>query len=142
MKKLYVGNLPRSVRDDDLTELFQEYGVSSAKVITDRDSGQSRGFGFVEIEDDEIALRAIEEKNGVDVDGYALVVNEARPPERKAFGGGGERRFGSSSGGPRRSGGGSGGFSRDRGGFGGDRGGRGGDRGGRSGGGRSGRGEW
>ena len=92
MKKLYVGNLPRSVRDDDLADLFQEYGVASAKVITDRDSGQSRGFGFVEIEDDEVALRAIEEKNGVDVDGYALVVNEARPPERKPFGGGGERR--------------------------------------------------
>jgi len=141
MKKLYVGNLPRSVRDDDLRDLFQEYGVASAKVITDRDSGQSRGFGFVEIDDDDVALRAIEEKNGVDVDGYALVVNEARPPERKSFGGGGggERRFGSG-GGPRRSGGGSGGFSRDRGGFGGDRGGRGGGRG--NGGGRSGRGEW
>lgn len=141
MKKLYVGNLPRSVRDDDLRDIFQEYGVASSKVITDRDSGQSRGFGFVEIEDDEVALRAIEEKNGFDVDGYALVVNEARPPERKPFGGGGERRFGGGGGGPRRSGG--GGFSRDRGGFGGgDRGGRGGDRGGRGNGGRSGRGEW
>ena len=139
MKKLYVGNLPRSVRDDDLRDIFQEYGVASAKVITDRDSGQSRGFGFVEIEDDEVALRAIEEKNGMDVDGYTLVVNEARPPEHKSFGGGGERRFGG--GGPRRSGG--GGFSRDRGGFGGgDRGDRGGDRGGRGNGGRSGRGEW
>jgi cold-inducible RNA-binding protein len=77
--KLYVGGLAYSVKDTDLEALFTEYGtVSSAKVITDRDSGQSKGFGFVELEDD-AAKAAIAALNGKEVSGRALTVNEARP---------------------------------------------------------------
>jgi cold-inducible RNA-binding protein len=77
--KLYVGGLAYSVKDTDLEAIFTEYGtVSSAKVITDRDSGQSKGFGFVELEDD-AAKAAIAALNGKEVSGRALTVNEARP---------------------------------------------------------------
>ena len=80
MKKLYVGNLPYSYRDEDLEKLFSEYGpVASAVIIMDRVSNRSKGFGFVEIEDDANADKAMEELNGSDVDGRAIVVNEARP---------------------------------------------------------------
>lgn len=77
--KLYVGGLSYSVKDADLEALFAEFGtVASAKVITDRDSGQSKGFGFVEMEDAE-AKAAMAELNGKEVSGRSLTVNEARP---------------------------------------------------------------
>lgn len=120
-KKLYVGNLPYSIDDAGLQARFSEYGtVTSAKVITDRDSGRSKGFGFVEMENDQDADRAIEEMNGQELGGRAVNVSEARPQAPREGGGGGGRGFG----GPRGGGGGGG-----RGGFGG--GGRGGGGGGR-----------
>ncbi len=77
MKKLYVGNLPWSVDDSELESMFSGVGtVHSARVITDRESGRSRGFGFVELDDD-AASKAIEELNGNDVGGRPLRVNEA-----------------------------------------------------------------
>lgn len=80
MKKLYVGNLPYSYRDSDLEELFQDYGtVASAVIIMDRQTNRSKGFGFVELEDDAMAASAIENLNGTEVDGRNIVVNEARP---------------------------------------------------------------
>lgn len=79
-KKLYVGNLPYSVTDDSLRDMFAEAGaVESASVVMDRMSGRSRGFGFVEMSSDAEAAQAIEMMNGKDMDGRALVVNEARP---------------------------------------------------------------
>lgn len=83
MKKLYVGNLPWQADDDQLRELFSEFGdVSSATVITDRDTGRSRGFGFVEM-DDAGADRALAEANGQDLGGRPLKVSEARERERR-----------------------------------------------------------
>ncbi len=129
-KKLYVGNLPFTVDDQFLFDTFARVGtVESAKVIVDRDTGRSKGFGFVEMSTDAEAQDAIAKVNGADCAGRTLTVNEARPMEpreggRGGFGGGGGR------GGDR---GGRGGF----GGGGGDRGGRGGFGGG--GGGRGGR---
>ncbi len=128
-KKLYVGNLPFSVTEAYLSDLFSGYGtVESAKLITDRDSGRSKGFGFVEMSTDEEATKAIEEMNGKEVDGRALTVNEARPQEpRSGGGGGGGGRGGFGGGGGSRGGGGGGGGRRDYGGGGGGgRGGRGG----------------
>lgn len=96
-KKLYVGSLPYSTTDDSLKEMFSEAGtVESATVITDRDSGRSKGFGFVEMATDEEAAKAVETLNGKEVDGRTIVVNEARPKEDRpqrggGFGGGGER---------------------------------------------------
>lgn len=82
MKRLYIGNLPWSVDNAKLAELFGKYAsVTSAIVITDKETGRSRGFGFVELSDDAEAMKAIEEMNGADVDGRKLVVNEARPRE-------------------------------------------------------------
>ncbi len=79
-KKLYVGNLSYSVTDEDLTSLFSQCGtVESAKVIQDRDTGRSKGFGFVEMATDQEASAAIEKLNGQDHDGRALKVNEAKP---------------------------------------------------------------
>lgn len=115
-KKLYVGNVPFSATEGTLIEWFSPFGtVETATVITDRASGRSKGFGFVEMASDDEAERAISEMNGKEMEGRALTVNEARPmePRRREFGGG-ERRGG---GGNRRPGGG---------GFGGGRGGRGG----------------
>ncbi|MDH5204473.1 MAG: RNA-binding protein, partial [Hylemonella sp.] len=101
--KLYVGNLSYSVRDDDLQQKFSEFGsVQSAKVMMDRDSGRSKGFGFVEMGSDAEAQAAIRGMNGQSVDGRDIVVNEARPMEPRTGGGGG---FG----GGRREGGGGGG---------------------------------
>jgi len=78
--KLYVGGLSYSIKDADLEAMFAEHGaVASAKVITDRDSGQSKGFGFVEMNDDTEAKAAMSTLNGKDVDGRSLTVNEARP---------------------------------------------------------------
>jgi len=77
---IYVGNLPFTSTEADLERLFGEYGtVDSAAVITDRDTGRSRGFGFVEMSSADEARRAIEELNGNDMNGRALTVNEARP---------------------------------------------------------------
>lgn len=121
--RIYVGNLPFSTGENELRSAFQEHGtVISAAVIMDRDTGRSRGFGFVEM-DDADARKAIEAMNGQDLDGRALVVNEAR--ERQPRGGGGYG--GGGGGGYRGGGGGRGGYGggRDGGGYGG-----GGDRGG------------
>lgn len=93
--KLYVGNLPYSVRDEDLQQNFSEFGtVTSAKVMMDRDTGRSKGFGFVEMGSDEQAQAAIRGLNGKSVDGRALVVNEARPKEDRPGGFGGGNRGG------------------------------------------------
>lgn len=82
MNKLYVGNLDYGVTDDKLSELFSKAGkVVSAAVITDRQSGRSKGFGFVEMSSEEEAKKAIETFNGKDFEGRKLVVNEARPRE-------------------------------------------------------------
>jgi cold-inducible RNA-binding protein len=79
-KKLYVGNLPFSATDSTLQQLFASVGnVQSAKVIMDRDSGSSKGFGFVEMSTDQEAQQAINTVNGKEIDGRAIVVNEARP---------------------------------------------------------------
>jgi len=90
--KLYVGNLAYSVRDDSLLQAFSQYGtVSSAKVMMDRETGRSKGFGFVEMGNDAEAQAAINGMNGQAIDGRAVVVNEARPREERpgGFGGGG-----------------------------------------------------
>lgn len=117
-KKLYVGNLPFSATDQTLQETFSQCGtVESAKVITDRDSGRSKGFGFVEMSSDAEAADAISKFNGAELEGRALTVNEARPMEPRSGGFGG--------------GGGGGGRGGDRGGRGGFGGGGGGGRGGR-----------
>lgn len=92
--KLYVGNLPYTVRDDDLQQAFSAYGaVNSAKVMMERDTGRSKGFGFVEMGSDAEAQSAIEGMNGQSLGGRSLVVNEARPmeprpPRTGGFGGG------------------------------------------------------
>jgi len=96
-KKLYVGNLGYSVTSADLEQLFAAHGaVASATVITDRSTGQSKGFGFVEMSNNAEAQAAIEALNGKDMNGRALTVNEARPRTEGGGGGGGARR------GPRR----------------------------------------
>jgi RNA recognition motif-containing protein len=94
MTKLYVGNLAFGMTDDSLLQLFigKGYKVSSARIITDRETGRSRGFGFVELGADDDATKAIGEFNGLDIEGRALQVNEARPQEFR--GGGGERSSG------------------------------------------------
>ena len=144
--KLYVGNLSYNVRDEDLQQAFAQYGsVSSAKVMMDRDTGRSKGFGFVEMGSDAEAQSAINGMNGQSLDGRAIVVNEARPREERPGGfgggrpGGGGGGFGGGGGG--RSGGGGGfggGGSGGGGGFGGGGGGRSGGGGGYGGGGGSG----
>jgi RNA recognition motif-containing protein len=100
--KLYVGNLPYTVRDEDLQKAFGEFGqVSSAKVMMERDTGRSKGFGFVEMGSDADAQSAIEGMNGQSLGGRSLVVNEARPMESRpprsgggGFGGGGGGGYG------------------------------------------------
>ncbi len=94
-KKLYVGNLLYEVSDDDLKTLFAQAGnVLTASVIRYHDSGRSKGFGFVEMESDEEAQKAIDTLNGQDLKGRKLVVSEARPPRpRNDFGGGGDNNF-------------------------------------------------
>ena len=100
-KKLYVGNLAFGVTDAQLQELFAPYGsVQLAQVITDRDTGRSKGFGFVEMTSDQEAQAAIAGMNGQMVDGRALTVNEARPKEDR--GGGGRGGYGGGGGGGRR----------------------------------------
>ena len=100
--KLYVGNLAYSVRDDSLHQAFSEFGtVTSAKVMMDRDTGRSKGFGFVEMGSDAEAQTAINGMNGQALEGRAIVVNEARPREERpgGFGGGGGRSGGGGYGG-------------------------------------------
>lgn len=105
-KKLYVGNLSYSMDNTQLEELFAKFGaVRSAEVIQDRDTGRSKGFGFVEMGDDNAAREAIDGLNGQENDGRTLTVNEARPKESRSGGGG----YGGGGGGGGRSGGRSGG---------------------------------
>ena len=137
--KLYVGNLAYSVRDESLQQAFSQYGhVASAKVMMDRDTGRSKGFGFVEMGSDAEAQAAINGMNGQPLEGRAIVVNEARPREDRpggGYGGGGGGGYGGGGGGGYGGGGG-------RSPYGGGGGGRspygGGGRGGSGGGGRSG----
>ncbi|WP_457281904.1 RNA recognition motif domain-containing protein [Polaromonas sp. P5_D5] len=142
--KLYVGNLPYSVRDEDLQQSFGQFGaVTSAKVMMERDTGRSKGFGFVEMGSDAEAQAAINGMNGQPLGGRSVVVNEARPMEARpprsgGFGGGGGGGYGGG-GGDRSGGGGYGGGGGGRsGGGGGDGGFRSPYGGGGSGGGRSG----
>ena len=138
--KLYVGNLPYSVRDSDLEQSFGQFGaVTSAKVMMERDTGRSKGFGFVEMGSDAEALAAIEGMNGAPLGGRSLVVNEARPMEPRPPRTGGGGGYGGGGGGGGREGGGGGGFRSPYGGGGGGGGGRSGG-GGREGGGGGGRG--
>jgi cold-inducible RNA-binding protein len=111
--KLYVGNLPYTVRDEDLQQSFSEYGsVTSAKVMMERDTGRSKGFGFVEMGSDAEAQAAVEGMNGQSLGGRSLVVNEARPMEARPprTGGFGGPRGGGGGGGFGGGGGGDGGF--------------------------------
>jgi RNA recognition motif-containing protein len=86
---IYVSNLSFNVQDEDLKEFFAPYGeVTSAKIINDRETGRSRGFGFVEMSDDAAAKKAIAELDGGDVEGRSIKVMEAKPKEKKSFGGG------------------------------------------------------
>ena len=101
MTKLFVGNLPYKATEADLQQFFAEAGVQvdSVNILRDRFSGEARGFGFVEINDDTAANQAVQACNGRQLMGRALVVNEARPPERRerTQGGGGQQRdFGGS----------------------------------------------
>lgn len=131
--KLYVGNLAYSVRDESLQEAFSQFGtVISAKVMMDRETGRSKGFGFVEMSTDEEAQAAINGMNGQALEGRAIVVNVARPREDRPGGGGG---FGGGGGGRGGYGGGGGGGRGGYGGGGGSRGGYGGGGGGGYGGG-------
>lgn len=108
-KKIYVGNLSYGVDSTALQDMFSEFGpVESANVIMDRDSGRSKGFGFVEMGSENDAQTAIQKLNGAEMSGRALNVSEAKPQEPRSGGGGGGRSGGGRSGG----GGGGGGFSK------------------------------
>jgi RNA recognition motif-containing protein len=101
---IFVAGLSFQKNDADLAQIFEEYGtISSARVITDRFTGRSKGYGFVEIDDEDAAKRAISELNGAELDGRQLSVSEARPKEedrpRRDFGGGGGHRGGGYGGG-------------------------------------------
>ncbi|MEX0819297.1 MAG: RNA-binding protein [Pirellulaceae bacterium] len=99
-KKLYCGNLSYNVSSSDLEQLFSQFGsVESAQVITDRDTGRSKGFGFVEMSSDAEAQAAISGLNETDHDGRALTVNEAKPREDRGGGGGGRGGYGGGRGG-------------------------------------------
>ena len=128
--KLYVGNLAYSVRDDSLQQAFSEFGtVTSAKVMMDRDTGRSKGFGFVEMGSDAEAQAAINGMNGQPLEGRAVVVNEARPREERpggfrggyggGGGGGGRSPYGGGGSGGGYGGGGGGGYGGGGGGYGG-----------------------
>ena len=111
---IYVGNLSWTMTDDDLSNLFTQYGsVTSAKILKDKMNGRSKGFGFVEMEDDEAARTAISNLNETEVQGRKLIVNESQPRQegeggfKKRSGGGG---YGGGGGGYKKSGGGGGGY--------------------------------
>jgi RNA recognition motif-containing protein len=109
-KKLYVGNLTYQVDSSQLEQLFSQFGtVQSAQVIQDRDTGRSKGFGFVEMDSEAEALAAIDGLNDREHDGRRLTVNEAKPREDRG-GGGGSGGYGGGGGGRGRSGGGGGGY--------------------------------
>ena len=118
MKNIFVGNLSFSSTEETLRGLFERYGVvNSARIMTDRETGRSRGFAFVEMENEGEADQAITALNGSSLDGRAINVNEARPKPDRGFGGGpggggGGRGFGGGPGGGRRPGGGGGGGGR------------------------------
>ncbi|MDR1056816.1 MAG: RNA-binding protein [Prevotellaceae bacterium] len=119
MKNIFISNLSFRLKNEDLQRAFEEYGeVSSAKIITDKFTGRSRGFGFVEMPDDENANKAIEELNGAEFDGKVISVAEARPrtdkPAGERRGGSGGYNRGGNSGGNRNRGEGSGGYNRNR----------------------------
>jgi len=122
---IYVGNLSWSMTDDDLMNLFTEHGtVTSAKILKDKMNGRSKGFGFVEMEDDEAAKAAIAALNEIEVQGRKLIVNESQPRAegdrpKRSFGGGGGGRGGYGGGGGNRGGGGGYGGGGNRGGGGG-----------------------
>ncbi|MFT3739856.1 MAG: RNA-binding protein [Breznakibacter sp.] len=128
---IFVGSLPFHVEEAELRSIFEEYGeVASAKIITDKFSGKSRGFGFIEMPDDEVAQKAIEELNGAELDGRTIVVNKSEERKqgdrpRSNFrggnggsrpGGGGFNRGGNGGGGLNRGGNGGGGYNRNNGG--------------------------
>jgi len=120
--KLYVGNLPFSTTNQDLNDIFGEIGaVESCNVIEDRETGRSRGFGFVEMANKEDGERAISELNGKEVNGRELKVNEAKPQERRGGGGGGGGYGGGGGGGRDRDRGYDGGGGGGGGGYGGNR---------------------
>ena len=124
---IYVANLPYSTGDDELRSQFEAYGsVDSATVIKDRDTGRSRGFGFVEMGNDDEAKAAIEQLNGQEMGGRPLTVNEARPRGERSGGGGGGGGYGGGGGNRGGGGGGYGGGGGSRGGYGGGGGNRGG----------------
>ncbi|HEY4933785.1 MAG TPA: RNA-binding protein [Terriglobales bacterium] len=111
MKNIYVGNLPFDATEDQLRGLFEAYGpVDKASIVTDRDTGQPRGFAFVEMTDDDAATKAMEALNGTNLGGRNLNINEARPktdrPRGGGGGGGGRGGFGGGGGGGRGGGGG------------------------------------
>jgi cold-inducible RNA-binding protein len=114
VKNIFVGNLDFNATEEAVRSLFERYGaVNSARIMTDRDTGRSRGFAFVEMENESEADQAIQALNGYTLDGRALNVNEARPKPDRGFGGGGGSRFGGGrpgggGGGGRRPGGGGG----------------------------------
>jgi RNA recognition motif-containing protein len=94
-RKLYVGNLPYSVTQQSLEETFGQCGtVDSVNVITDRDTGQSKGFAFVEMSSDSEAQKAIQELNGSSIEGREIKVNEAKPQQKRSGGGGGRGGYG------------------------------------------------
>ncbi|HVZ57056.1 MAG TPA: RNA-binding protein [Chitinophagaceae bacterium] len=121
---IYVGNLSWGLKDQDLANLFAPFGeVSSAKIVTDKFTQRSKGFGFVEMPNDAEAQAAIAQLNGSEVEGRNLVVNESRPKQDSGNGGFKKRSFGGGGGGFKKGGGGGynkgggGGYNRDRGGF-------------------------
>src|SRR5262245_20952789 len=100
VKNIFVGNLDFNVTEEAVRSLFERYGaVNSARIMTDRDTGRSRGFAFVEMENEQEADNAINALNGYQMDGRSLNVNEARPKPERGFGGGGGRPFGGGGGG-------------------------------------------
>src|SRR5262245_19523051 len=113
-KRLFVGNLPFSATDESLMQMFQQAGqVEFAKIITDRDTGRNKGFGFVEMSTEQEAADAITKLNGAEFEGRSVTVNEARPmAPREGGGGGGGRGFGGGRGGDRGKRGGGGGRQR------------------------------
>ena len=91
---IYCGNLPYNVVEEDLKEIFEDYGnVSSVKIIADKLTGRSKGFGFVEMDNDDEARKAIEELNNAELSGRNIKVNESRPRSNDSRGGGGRRNF-------------------------------------------------
>ncbi len=100
MKNVYVGNLPHSTTEDELRNLFQAHGaIEKVSMVTDRETGRSRGFAFVEMTDAGEAEKAIAALNGTDLGGRTLTVNEAKPKTDRPRGGGGGQRFGGGGGG-------------------------------------------